>query len=128
MAQTRPRRTRGFTLVELLVALFVLSLVAVLSWRGLDGMVRTQSQVQARADEVMTLQVGLAQWRTDLDAVVSQPGLPEIEWNGQVLRMLRRSDSAAGRRTSITPAMPSRTCQFSRQIASGDDLPTSSTR
>ena len=96
MAQTRLRRARGFTLVELLVALFVLSLVAVLSWRGLDGMVRTQSQVQARADEVMTLQVGLAQWRTDLDAIVSQPGLPEIEWNGQVLRMLRHSDSAAG--------------------------------
>ena len=53
MAQTRLRRARGFTLVELLVALFVLSLVAVLSWRGLDGMVRTQSQVQTRADEVM---------------------------------------------------------------------------
>lgn len=96
MAQTRSRGSRGFTLVELLVALFVLSLVAVLSWRGLEGMVRTQSQVQARADEVMTLQVGLAQWRADLDAIVSVPGLPAIEWNGQVLRMLRRSDGAAG--------------------------------
>ena len=32
------RRLAGFTLVELMVALFVLALVAVLSWRGLDGM------------------------------------------------------------------------------------------
>ena len=38
MAQTSP--SRGFTLVELLVALFALALLAVLGWRGLDGMVR----------------------------------------------------------------------------------------
>ena len=29
---------RGFTLVELLVALFAMALLAVMSWRGLDGM------------------------------------------------------------------------------------------
>lgn len=92
---------RGFTLIELLVALTVLSLVAVLSWRGLDGMVRTQSQVQTRADEVMALQVGLAQWRTDLNATVSLPGLPAIEWNGQVLRMVRRTEGPAGPTVSV---------------------------
>ncbi len=93
---------RGFTLVELLVALFVLSLVAVLGWRGLDGMVRTQSRLKDRADEVLTLQVGLAQWRADLDAVVSMPGLPAIEWNGQVLRLLRRAEGPAGPAVMVT--------------------------
>ncbi len=96
-----PDSTRGFTLIELLVALTVLSLVAVLSWRGLEGMVRTQSQVQTRADEVMALQVGLAQWRTDLDAIVSLPGLPAVEWNGQVLRMIRRTEGPAGPAVSV---------------------------
>ena len=72
-AQTLPR---GFTLVELLVALFILSLVAVLSWRGLDGMVRAQAATQARADQVLALQVGLAQWNADLEALVPQPQLP----------------------------------------------------
>lgn len=88
---TRPgRRTlRGFTLVELLVALFVLSLLAMLSWRALDGMVRTQSQTQARADEVLALQVGLAQWNTDLDALIQLPQLRALEWNGRVLRITR---------------------------------------
>ncbi len=92
----RPPPPRGFTLVELLVALFVLSLVAVLAWRGLDGMVRTQSRLKDRSDEVLTLQIGLAQWRADWDAVVTTPGLPAAEWNGQVLRLLRRADGPAG--------------------------------
>lgn len=83
------RSLQGFTLVELLVALFVLSLLAMLSWRALDGMVRTQSQTQARSDEVLALQVGLAQWNTDLDALIQLPQLRALEWNGRVLRLTR---------------------------------------
>jgi general secretion pathway protein J len=91
-----PRIARGFTLVELLVALFVLALLAMLSWRGLDGMVRTQASTQARADEVLGLQVGLSQWRTDLDAVVQLPQLQALDWNGRVLRLTRRSADGQG--------------------------------
>ncbi len=89
-------RSRGFTLVELLVALFVMSLVAILGWRGLDGMVRTQAALQGRADDVLALQAGVAQWRTDLDAVTPLPTLPAISWNGQVLRMVRRVEGPDG--------------------------------
>ena len=63
------RRARGFTLVELLVALFALAIMAALSWRGLDGMVRARHMTEARADEVLTLQTGLAQWAADLEAI-----------------------------------------------------------
>jgi len=94
--QHQTSASRGFTLVELLVALFVLSLVAMLAWRGLDGMVRTQSRLKERADEVLTLQIGLAQWRADWEAVVTMPGLPAAEWNGQVLRLLRRAEGPTG--------------------------------
>lgn len=81
---------RGFTLIELLVAISVMALMAMLSWRGIDGMSRAQSQLQTRADDVLTLQVGLAQWRTDLDAMVSLPGTAALEWDGRVLRLTRR--------------------------------------
>jgi general secretion pathway protein J len=90
------RRLAGFTLVELMVALFVLALVAVLSWRGLDGMVRAQETTQARADEIHALQIGLAQWNTDLDALVQLPQLPGLDWNGRVLRLTRPASTAAG--------------------------------
>lgn len=89
------RRARGFTLVELLVALFALALLATLSWQGLDGMMRSRQQTEARTDEVLTLQTGLAQWAADLDAVSSFPPTAAIEWNGRVLRLTRRSGLAA---------------------------------
>jgi len=52
----------GFTLVELLVAIAVMALLAIVSWRGLDGMVRAQQITRERADAVLELQTVLAQW------------------------------------------------------------------
>ena len=88
------RRARGFTLVELLVALFAMALLAVMSWRGLDGMTRAQAVTAARADEVLTLQVGLAQWSADLDAVVQMGVASALDWNGRVLRLTRRDTAS----------------------------------
>jgi len=82
--------------VELLVALFAMALLAVMSWRGLDGMTRAQSQTQARADDVLVLQVGLAQWAADLDALIQLPQFTALDWNGRVLRLTRRGTDAAG--------------------------------
>src|SRR3712207_3522874 len=88
------RHARGFTLVELLVGLFALALLAALSWRGLDGMMRARQQTEARADEVLALQTGLSQWSADLDAITAFPPVAAIEWNGRVLRLTRRSSLA----------------------------------
>ena len=85
------RRNRGFTLVELLVALFALAILAGLSWRGLDGMIRARAITEARADEVLALQTGLAQWAADLEAIEEFPPASGLEWNGRVLRLTRHS-------------------------------------
>ena len=91
----RARRQAGLTLVELLIALFAMSLLAVLAWRGLDGMTRAQAYTETRADEVLTLQTGLAQWGADLEAMEQLRGMKAIEWNGRVLRLTRRSTANA---------------------------------
>jgi general secretion pathway protein J len=83
----------GFTLVELLVALVVMALLALLSWRGLDGMTRVQTATQSNTDGVLALQAGLSQWQTDLDALVVQANVPAVsglDYDGQVLRLTRR--------------------------------------
>jgi general secretion pathway protein J len=85
------RGARGFTLVELLVSLFALALMASLSWRGLDGMVRARQITEARADEVLSLQTGLAQWTADLESIAEYPPTNALDWNGRVLRITRRS-------------------------------------
>jgi general secretion pathway protein J len=88
-----PRHSRGFTLIELLVAIAVMALMAILSWRGLDGMSRAQTQTQARADEVLVLQAGLGQWRADLDAMAESPQISSMDWDGRVLRITRRGST-----------------------------------
>ena len=83
----------GFTLVELLVALSVMALLAIVSWRGLDGMVRSQEQTRQRGSDLLALQSALAQWGTDLDALLPLPGTAALDWDGQVLRLTRRSSA-----------------------------------
>lgn len=85
------RGARGFTLIELLVAISVMALLAVLSWRGLDAMARAQAQTSLRADQVLTLQAGLAQWKIDLDNLALTPQVNTLDWDGRLLRLTRRS-------------------------------------
>lgn len=99
-AQHDRSRARGFTLIELLVAISILALLAVVSWRGLDGMARAQAQLRDRADAVLVLQSALAQWNSDLDSAVSIPPTRSIDWNGRALRITR--SSPAGDQSSLT--------------------------
>lgn len=65
-AQAGARR-RGFTLIELLVAISVLAIVAVLGWRGLDGIVRSRQQLTAQLEQTRTIQLAFAQMQSDAD-------------------------------------------------------------
>jgi len=96
------RSVQGFTLIEVLVAISVMALMSLMVWRGLDGMLRTQSSLQTRADEVRTLQAGLAQWQTDLDQLAELPGTPSWDWDGRVLRLTRRSAAPPANTTANT--------------------------
>ncbi|MBK7002559.1 MAG: prepilin-type N-terminal cleavage/methylation domain-containing protein [Rhodoferax sp.] len=95
MPGLRVNRPMGFTLVELLVALGIMALMAGLSWRGIDGMLGTHMRVHKRADALLTLQAGLAQWAADLDALMPLPQSPALDWDGRALRLTRRSTANA---------------------------------
>ncbi|MES2186084.1 MAG: prepilin-type N-terminal cleavage/methylation domain-containing protein [Pseudomonadota bacterium] len=90
------RPAAGFTLVELLVAITIMALLALLSWRGLDGMARAQEQTRTRADDVLALQAGLSQWGADLDAVAQFPRTLAMDWDGRALRITRRGTAGPG--------------------------------
>jgi general secretion pathway protein J len=84
------KRLRGFTLIELLVAIAVMALLAIMSWRGLDGMARAQEQNKVRGDAMLALQTTLSQWTADLDAMAQLPTTRPLDWDGRLLRVTRR--------------------------------------
>ncbi len=92
----RVKSAKGFTLIEVLVALSILAVLAMMSWRGLDGMLRTQQATQQHQADTQSLQVGLAQWLLDLDQLADNPYLYPLAWEGegQTLRLIRRSSAA----------------------------------
>lgn len=80
---------RGFTLVEVLVALLVLSIMAAMAWQGVDGIVRTRDASQRQLEQTLRLQTVLAQWQTDLAAVQDTGAVPPLVFDGATLRMTR---------------------------------------
>ncbi len=87
----RRHLSQGFTLIELLIAIAILAVMTVASWRGIDGMVRAQEQARNYSEEVMVAQAALAQWSTDLNAIEQVAQTTPLEWDGRVLRITRRS-------------------------------------
>jgi general secretion pathway protein J len=80
----------GFTLIELMVSIFIMSMLALMSWRGIDGMARAQEVSRERADAVATMQTALSQWQSDLDHMQpARNGGSSIDYDGRIVRIVR---------------------------------------
>ena len=62
-------RRAGFTLVELLVAISILAMVAVLGWRGLDGIVRARVALTEQMETTRGMQLAFAQMQSDCEHI-----------------------------------------------------------
>jgi general secretion pathway protein J len=63
---------RGFTLVELLVAISILAIVAVLGWRGLDGIVRARVALTQQMETTRGMQLAFAQMQSDCEHIAGR--------------------------------------------------------
>ena len=63
------QRQRAFTLVELLVAISILAMVAVLGWRGLDGIVRARISLTQQMEVTRGMQLAFAQMQSDCEHI-----------------------------------------------------------
>jgi len=66
----------GFTLVELLVAIAIMAIVAVISWRGLSSLIATRDRLGPEADDVRALLAATGQMQLDLEHAVN----PVLAW------------------------------------------------
>ena len=71
------KRARGFTLIELLVAISILAIVAVLGWRGLDGIVRARVALTDQMETTRGMQLAFAQMQSDGEHIVASAELQQ---------------------------------------------------
>jgi general secretion pathway protein J len=83
---------RGFTLVEVLVALLILSVMAMIGWQGVSGMTRARQISQEASERSLRLTAIVGQWEHDLQAVYDSPQVPGLSFDGSALRLVRRTD------------------------------------
>ena len=89
---TSRRRSSGFTLVEVMVALLIMAILAALAFRGVDALVRSKDTALASTDRTLRLNTGMSQFDYDISQVVDSKVLPQaLMWDGATLRFARRT-------------------------------------
>ena len=89
----RLERRAGFTLVELLVAISILAIVAVLGWRGLDGIVRGRIILTEQMETTRGMQLAFAQMQSDCEHLAEADVLgrrPYLQWDADRLTLVRK--------------------------------------
>ena len=84
------RRSAGFTLVEVLVALLLMAILSGMAWQGLDGVLRARQSSLQSVESTTRLATVLTQWEQDLQAVQDSGVVPPLSFDGQTLRLTRR--------------------------------------
>jgi general secretion pathway protein J len=81
---------RGFTLAEVLVALALMALLAVISWRGVSSMSEAKQIADARVEETLRMGTVMAQWEQDLQQLQDTSLVPALSFDGASVRLVRR--------------------------------------
>jgi general secretion pathway protein J len=92
VARVRRTRQRGFTLVEVLVALTIMAVLSTMAWQGIDAMARTREASNAAVERTLRIQTALAQWEHDLRALDNTRTVPPLNFDGATLRLTRVAD------------------------------------
>jgi general secretion pathway protein J len=83
---------RGFTLIEVLVAVVVMAIMSLMAWQGVDGIVRARDANQLRLEQTLRLETVIAQWEQDLASLQQTTAVPALTCDGSTVRLTRRAE------------------------------------
>lgn len=92
-SRQRPRAARGFTLIEVVVALVVMAVMSVMAWRAVSALTTSREHNEAAMERAETLQTLVRQWELDLREVQDSGQVPALAFDGASLRLTRRRDA-----------------------------------
>jgi general secretion pathway protein J len=107
------QRQGGFTLVELLVAISILAIVAVLGWRGLDGIIRARVALTNQMETTRGMQLAFAQMQSDCEHIAGRDVLDRRPY------LLTGTDRFTMVREVFTENQPSRLQVVAYRIVNG---------
>lgn len=87
---TRPS-ARGFTLIEVLVALVIMAMMSVMAWRAVSTLSTTRDATEAHMDSAETIGTLVRQWELDLREVQDSKQVTALSFDGATLRLTRRT-------------------------------------
>jgi len=112
------RRIQGFTLLELLVAVSLMAVIAILGWRGLDAVIGARDDITRNTDRLRGLSLAFAQIEDDL----RRAWFTRLLVPGEMVIALREPDPGRIELELLRPA------PASRAAAANEWSPTESAR
>jgi len=90
-SRSRPRASdRGFTLIEVLVSLLILSVLAATCWKGVDAITSARTVAEAHLQHTLRMQAVMTQVEADLGQALNLSVVEPLTADGSHLRLTRR--------------------------------------
>src|SRR3989338_4904860 len=67
------KKNRGFTLIEIIVALFIFAIVGVLAAMSLNTMIRAHKRLDVADSHLLQLEISMTMMRRDIAQIIDRP-------------------------------------------------------
>lgn len=88
------KQQRGFTLIEVMIAITLMAVLSVMAWRGLDSVTRANAMLEQRTDNIARLMRALDQLERDMSlrATTELPPTKAVELLPAAMTARRQAD------------------------------------